>query len=190
MPFTIRPAQYEDAEAIAHVQVESWKTTYAGIVPQAFLDTFDIPQRIPKWHDLLSTPNSPIFVAQDKDPTSTIVGFISGGPTREQSVPPDAPRYDAELYAVYLLESSQRHGLGRTLTQTLAAALNQQGFQSLLVQVLEQNPAVTFYQHLGAVEIARTTIHIGGADLPELTLAWPSLAPLLPSRTEQPNPIA
>ncbi len=177
MPHAIRPARYDDAKAIAYVQVESWKTTYTGIVPQPFLDAFDVPQRIPKWQELLLDPALILFVAEDD--SSNLVGFISGGPLRPQSLPAAVHPYAAELYALYLLQSSQRHGLGRTLTQTLATALHHQGFQSLLVQVLEQNPAVAFYQHLGAVEVARTTIQIGGKDLLELALVWPSLTDLL-----------
>jgi len=176
MSHAIRPARYDDAAAIAYVQVESWKTTYTGIVPQPFLDAFDVPQRIPKWQELLLDPALILFVAED--PSANLVGFISGGPLRPQSLPAAHP-YDAELYALYLLEPCQRLGLGRTLTQTLATALHHQGFQSLLVQVLEQNPAVGFYKHLAAFEVARTTIQIGGKDLLELALAWPSLSDLL-----------
>ena len=49
----------------------------------------------------------------------------------------------------------------------------------MLVWVLEQNPAVSFYEHLGAVLIARKVINIGGADLQELAFGWPSLDRLI-----------
>jgi len=41
----------------------------------------------------------------------------------------------------------------------------------MIVWVLEQNPSVSFYERLGAVQIARKVINIGGADLQEWPLA-------------------
>jgi hypothetical protein len=35
---TLRPATVADAAAISHIHVESWRTTYRGVVPDAFLD--------------------------------------------------------------------------------------------------------------------------------------------------------
>ena len=49
----------------------------------------------------------------------------------------------------------------------------------MLVWVLEQNPSVSFYERLGAVQVARKIINIGGADLQELALGWPSLDRLI-----------
>jgi GNAT superfamily N-acetyltransferase len=87
--------------------------------------------------------------------------------------------YDAELYAIYLLRERQRQGIGRTLGLALASALQTSGFTSMIVWVLEQNPSVSFYERLGAVQIARKIINIGGADLQELALGWPSLVRLI-----------
>lgn len=43
----IRPAHEGDAQGIAHVHTESWKTTYRGIVPDDFLDHLTIESRLP-----------------------------------------------------------------------------------------------------------------------------------------------
>jgi hypothetical protein len=63
----------------------------------------------------------------------------------------------------------------------LASALQSKGFTSMLVWMLEQNPSVSFYERLGAVQIARKIINIGGADLQELAFGWPSLDRLIAS---------
>ena len=34
---TIRPAEIDDAAAIARVHVDTWRSTYAGIIPQHYL---------------------------------------------------------------------------------------------------------------------------------------------------------
>ena len=45
----IRLAAPEDARGIAQVQVESWNTTYPGIVPKSYLDSLDIKKREKIW---------------------------------------------------------------------------------------------------------------------------------------------
>ena len=167
MSFRIRPATPADAASIARVHVASWKTTYPGIVPQGFIDALDEEDRRRRWLQSFKADAHPIFLAESN---STIFGFIDGGPIRQP-----VEDYDGELYALYLLQNCQRQGAGRALVQHLARSLHSQGFQSMLVWVLEANPAVGFYQHLGAIPVTRQTIEIGGATLPELALGWPNL---------------
>jgi ribosomal protein S18 acetylase RimI-like enzyme len=171
MNLTIRRAKIEDAGAIAHVQVESWKTTYAGIVSDVFLTSLNKQERTQSWQEQILADNIALLVAEDE---TGIFGFAAGGEVRER-----LDDYDAELYAIYLLRERQKQGAGRTLCLTLASALQTRGFTSMLVWVLEQNPSVSFYERLGAVQIARKVINIGGADLQELAFGWPSLDRLI-----------
>jgi GNAT superfamily N-acetyltransferase len=174
MAITIREGNLQDAAAIAHVHVQSWKSTYPGIVPAAFLDTLHEAEQTEKWKQWFLTAPMSVFVAEDEN---GIFGFANGGALRGQ-----VAEYDAELYAIYLLRSAQRHGSGRSLTQAMAAALHCKGFKRMLVWVLEQNPSAGFYQHLGAVPVARRLIDLGGVALPELALGWPTLDRLLTER--------
>lgn len=171
MNLAIRKADIEDAAAIARVQVESWKTTYAGIVSEVFLASLNQEDRMRSWQEQILAGNVTIFVAEDQ---GEIFGFAAGGEARE-----NLDKYDAELYAIYLLRERQSQGVGKTLSLALAFALREKGFTSMLVWVLEQNPSVSFYQRLGAVQIARKVINIGGADLQELAFGWPSLDHLI-----------
>jgi ribosomal protein S18 acetylase RimI-like enzyme len=171
MNLTIRKAKIEDAGSIAHVQVETWKTTYVGIVSDAFLTSLNKEERTQRWQEQILADNISILVAEDE---TGIFGFAAGGEVREK-----LDDYDAELYAIYLLRERQKQGAGRTLCRTLVSALQTKGFTSMLVWVLEQNPSVSFYKRLGAVQIARKVINIGGADLQELAFGWPSLDRLI-----------
>lgn len=174
MPFTIRPANVADADALTCVQVESWKTTYPGIVPDSFLDRIGDLITSAKWKERLQSGELQTFVSEGEN---GVVGFVTGGRLRE---PVDGPgECDGELHAIYLLREVQRQGLGRKLTQSLASALRSQGMRSMLVWVLEENPAVSFYQQLGAVMVAQKYIDIGGKQLSELALCWPSIDELL-----------
>jgi L-amino acid N-acyltransferase YncA len=172
----IRPAKIEDAPAIAHVHNESWKTTYAGIVPASFLANLDTEARTGMWREQLANGNSIIFVAEA---ASDIVGFVCGGPLREP-----LETYDAELYAIYLLQEQQQQGTGRLLIHTLATTLLERNFTRMLLWVLAQNPATSFYKHLGAIEIAQKQIEIGGATLEELAFGWTDLHPLVSDKLQ------
>jgi L-amino acid N-acyltransferase YncA len=163
---SIRPATQPDAPGIARVHVESWRTTYAGIVPDEYLATLNEAQRATGWREQLSN-NLEVSVA---DLDGDVVGFITGGPIRGP-----IQSYDAELYAIYLLQSAQGQGIGAALLQELATSLRNRGFHSMVVWVLEQNPAKRFYIRTGAQPLTSKDIEIGGATLTEVAYGWPDL---------------
>jgi L-amino acid N-acyltransferase YncA len=137
----IRPATESDATAIAHVHIQSWRSTYAGIIPTPFLAALNEADRTAQWSEWLKL-ELPVYVA---DHLGEIVGFIGGGPIREPVEP-----YDAELFAIYLLEGAQRQGTGSTLLKALARELHQRGFTNLIAWVLESNVSRHFYEATGA----------------------------------------
>ncbi len=165
----IRRATPEDAAAIAHVQVESWRTTYSGIVPDAYLQELDEAQRASRWLELLNA--DPDFFVAERD--QQVVGFAVGGASRDK-----VECCDAELYAIYLLAESQRAKIGSDLLRELARALIARGFASMDVWVLARNPAKGFYTRLGAHYAATKQIEIGGASLMEQGYVWPDLQTL------------
>lgn len=177
----IRQAVESDAQAIARVLVDSWRTTYAGIVPAAHLAGLDYDQRAARWRNLIADRRQITYVALDRKDRA--VGFVSGGPERTgRSVDPSVgdgdPSHGGELYAIYLLRSGQRQGLGRRLVGTLCAWFLRQGAQAMLTWVLAENPARRFYAALGGTELRRQTITIGGKELVEIAYGWNDISPL------------
>jgi ribosomal protein S18 acetylase RimI-like enzyme len=162
----IRRAETEDAAGIAHVQVASWRTTYAGIVPEPFLATMNEREGTARWKLLVNDGND-VFVAERE---GRIVGFAIGGASRDR-----VEGCDAELYAIYLLEAVQRTRIGTDLLHELARALSGRGFASMDVWVLAENPAKGFYARTGAHYAAAKEIEIGGARLEEHAYVWPDL---------------
>lgn len=169
----IRRAELQDAPHIARVHVASWRNTYAGIVPQAYLDMLDETVFTARWQEWIGEDKVPILIAEDDQ---GIFGFISGGPNREVAL---SDIYDGELYAIYLLPSHQRHGAGRALIRELAGILLDSGYRGMMVWLLEANPASRFYRRLGAVDVSSRSIEIGGAKLAEIALGWPDAGTLL-----------
>jgi ribosomal protein S18 acetylase RimI-like enzyme len=167
MDATIRQATEDDAATIAHVHVASWRSTYAGIVPDAYLQSLDVEARAQSWRERLAARKAIFFTAEDD---AQVCGFVCGGEMRE-----GIAGYDAELYAIYLLRDRQRRGIGRRLTEALVGSLRAAGFRSMGAWVLKRNPAVQFYESLGAIQIGEKLIEIGGVQLEELALGWPDL---------------
>jgi L-amino acid N-acyltransferase YncA len=166
---SIRVAEVRDAAAIAHVHVQSWLTTYKGIVPQKYLAALNEAERVPLWQDWLARETS-VFVAEIE---GQVIGFAGGGAIRQP-----LHAYDSELYTIYLLQDAQGRGVGKALLGAVANALLQKGHKSMIVWVLAQNPAVRFYAKAGAQFLKSQAIEIGGIQLTESALGWPDLKAL------------
>jgi GNAT superfamily N-acetyltransferase len=167
---TIRPALANDARDIARVHVESWRTTYKGIVPQSYLEKLEVNARATRWEELLRG-GSTTLVAED---AGSLCGFINGGPLREL-----LGEHDCEIFAIYILAGAQRHGIGKDLMHALAETLARGGYQRPLVWVLAENPSRDFYARLGGRRVADKLIDIGGAELVEVAYGWESMDDLL-----------
>lgn len=163
----IRPAKITDAAAIAKVHVDSWRTTYKGIVPDDFLSNLSHEQRERFWCKILLEASRTNFVYIAEDDRGNIVGFASGGPERS-----GGQEYTGELYAIYLLDTHQRQGIGRELTATLVKRLIQEGMNSLVLWVLAENPARGFYERLGGHPVYERPIRIGDVQLIEVGYGW------------------
>ena len=163
---SIRVAEVRDAAAIAHVLVQSWVTTYDGIVPTEYLASLNEAERVRLWQDWLTRDIS-VFVAEIAGEGS---GCVGGGAIRES-----VEAYDSELYTLYLIKEAQGRGVGKALLGAVIQALDEKGYRSMLVWVLEENPAVQFYERAGAQRVTAKEIGIGGVQLSEIALGWSGL---------------
>jgi L-amino acid N-acyltransferase YncA len=170
---SVRPATEQDASAISHIHVQTWLTTYAGIVPQDYLSSLNEAERVPVWRQWLVQDIQAYVAELDGE----VVGFACGGQIRET-----LREYDAELFAIYVLKRAQGFGIGTALLGSLAASLTARGFTSMVAWCLQDNPSAGFYGKTGALRVSSKTIEIGGALLPEVAFAWPNLKMLAASR--------
>ncbi|HLX30045.1 MAG TPA: GNAT family N-acetyltransferase [Casimicrobiaceae bacterium] len=147
---------------IAQVRIDSWRTTYRGLVPDAYLASMDVEPSARMWERVLSAgPNTAsVFVAERN---GEVVGFAAGNMLKE-------PRYDlnAELTAVYLLREYQRAGIGTRLVDTVAKAQRAHGAHGLIAWVIAGNkPARGFYEGLGATLLVEQPFEWDGLPLIE-----------------------
>jgi GNAT superfamily N-acetyltransferase len=169
----IRVAQPDDAAALARVHVDTWRTTYSGIVPDAHLASLSYEQREQRWRDSLAAPGADTCLYVATDDSGRVIGFASGGPERTGD-----PTYQGELYAIYVLKEYQQRGIGRQLAAAVVNYLLRMGLQSMLIWVLTQNPSRKFYEALGGQPVREQEIVIGGATLIEVAYGWQDIRPL------------
>lgn len=173
---TVRRATLDDLRGMARVHVETWRTTYRGMVPDDRLDCLtvdsDIAGGFGSW---LKDPPPDVAQIVAVSPAGEIVGFALACPARE----PD-PNYTGELGAIYVLKSHQGRGVGTALVREVARHLVSTGRTSMLVWVLEPNPYRGFYERLGGVPYRTRQRHsrIAGGPLPEVSYGWKDIRPL------------
>ena len=163
----IRLAQLSDAGGIARVHVDTWRASYRGIIPDAHLDSLSYEQREQRWRDNFAGFGPDVFMYVATDDDSRVIGFAGGGPERGGD-----PTYKGELYALYLLQSYQRRGIGRGLTRAVARHLAKQDRSSMLAWVLAQNPSRKFYEALGGQYLYEKPVTIGSAELMKVAYGW------------------
>ncbi len=173
-PIHLRPARVEDAAGIARVHVDTWRTSYGGIVPAEHLAKMDYAERTQRWRARLSDANDPAFTFVAETDAGEIVGFAVGMPEREND-----PVYHGELGGLYLLQAYQRQGIGRRLVIEVVRRLRDLGFTNLLIWALAENPACGFYAALGGKPVRAKTVVIGGKELREVGFGWDTLTGLL-----------
>lgn len=160
----IRKAVLSDAQNIAIVHVDSWRTTYKGIVSDEFLTNLSYEERKRLWENVI--PNGNVFVAENEE--GQIVGFSSGGKERTGKY----KKYDGELYAIYILKEYQGKGLGKELIQPIINDLKNSNINSMLVWVIEDNNARYFYESLGGIRIDSEMVEIAEKKVKEIAYGW------------------
>lgn len=115
---SVRPARPDDAGALAHVQVVTWRAAYAGVLPAHALDALTEEAVTAGWRAAITVPPSPrhrVLVALE---SGSVVGYAAVAPATDEDRDPSA---DGELLALYVHPAAGRRGHGSRL---LAAAVD------------------------------------------------------------------
>jgi GNAT superfamily N-acetyltransferase len=167
--FAVRVATQADAEGIAYAHVESWETSYRGVLPDGVLDRIDVGQRVESRRRLRGEPGGRHHVAYHVTHRG-IVGVFDAGESRRPGP------YDGEVYALYLLHRAKRYGLGREMVERTMEWLPTRGMRSLIIWVLENNHhARRFYEAMGGRAGARIGSAVGGYPVVEVAYVWDRL---------------
>lgn len=162
----IRPARLEDAPDLARIQVDSYRSAYAGILPEDYLDQFSLDDQERDWIEMLGPKGSDgILIAEDGD--SRLSGYAVGRAPASYPQP-----YDCELVSLHVRRDAHRRGIGRALVSATAEQLATRGCQALVLWVLEANPARGFYERLGAARLEGRKPMINAY---EIAYGWPDI---------------
>lgn len=130
----LREAAREDLLGITKVKIDTWKSTYKGMISDEILDNLDLNEQAEKLKDLLPRKDDKKFLlAAEVD--GVIVGFAAGGIERDGKY-----GVDGEVYAIYVLKEYQNQNIGKNLMKYSIEKLSDMGLISSLVWVLESNP--------------------------------------------------
>jgi ribosomal protein S18 acetylase RimI-like enzyme len=122
---SVRVAWSADADAVAAVQVASWRETYAGLLPPEVLDSLDVAEFAEQWARSMTKPadaRNRVLVALERN---DVRGFAVTGPSTD----PDAdPVTDGEIAELLVDRSTRGQGHGSRLLQAAVDTLRQDRF--------------------------------------------------------------
>ncbi len=170
---TVRQAGEADAPGIARVHVETWRSTYAGLLPTPYLVGLSSARQAAMWTQLLQQPSERrgTFVAIERE--LGVVGFVSVGAVRKIPVTPDEEwRGAGEVFTLYVSPDHQNAGLGRRLLAAGFGELAQRGLQRALIWVLAPNPSRFFYHAMGGAPIGVQQENFAGQAVDEIAYGW------------------
>jgi GNAT superfamily N-acetyltransferase len=136
----LRPAQADDAMAVARVHVRSWQVAYRRLLPDEYLDQLR-PEDRAKTYDFANLdPLKPRTVVAAEE--GVILGFATTMPSRDADLPEHG-----ELCALYVDPNKWGQGIGAALIAAARANLLALGYRKALLWVLVGNArAERFYR--------------------------------------------
>ena len=167
----VRPARLADGAGIGRVQSASWQSTYAGLLPDSVLLRMTPERQARLWRRYLGDHRSPMGAVYVAEGPHGVVGFGSCG--AEQTGTLD---FTGEVYTLYVDDALHGRGLGRRLLRAMFARLRRDGRNSVVIWVLEGNPARFFYEAMGGIQVAERRSRQWGVDVGERAYGWYDLA--------------
>jgi len=169
----VRQAFPSDAEAIARIHVETWRSTYAGLLPDRVLAGMREANHRATWNGTLAAGRERgremVLVAEQAK--TGVVGFVSAGRVRGP-----LEGYDGEVYTLYVLPDFQNQGVGSRLLEGAFQRMGEQDIHGVMLWVLARNPSRFFYEAMGGLAVATRKERLWGVVLREIAYGWPDLA--------------
>ncbi len=166
----LRPAAPADARAIARIHVETWRTTYPGMLPDKALIDMTVDNKARSWRHALAQPGAAGAILLAEMPGDGAIGFASAGNNRHANLP-----FAGEVQTLYVLPDWQNQGIGRQLLNGCFAALRGRGLASAVVWVLADNPARFFYERMGGRRAGERDETLWGTSLHEIAYGWSAI---------------
>ncbi|HEU5035898.1 MAG TPA: GNAT family N-acetyltransferase [Nocardioides sp.] len=135
---SVRVAWADDARAIAELQLRTWRTTYADLLPAEALPE-DVDAAAAAWHAALSRPRDArnrVLVALERN---RVVGFAITSPAADPDCDPVA---DAELAELTVDPDERGRGHGSRLLQAAVDTLVADRFSRAVLWAIATDDAL------------------------------------------------
>ena len=138
----VRNANAGDAQKIAEIHVETWRTAYRGQISDVVLDAQNVEWRAAFWRERLLQAKDSVFVAED----GRVIGFCDLISSRDKDAGPAV----GEIAAIYVLSEHWRKGAGRALCDCALSEAQRRSYEVVTLWVLASNSgARRFYEAMG-----------------------------------------
>lgn len=160
-----RRAVPDDANAIAHAHINAWKSAYANLIPDPYLEQPNIADSQKRWQERLAQIDPNAFVGELHN---KVMSFCTIGPSDDPSAGPHV----GHIETIQVHPDARRSGLGQRLLAFSSNMLREHGYTEATLWVLEGNSrARAFYDACGWVldrgaSRCKTMIEIANAELP------------------------
>jgi ribosomal protein S18 acetylase RimI-like enzyme len=163
-----RAAREADAQKIADIYIETWRTTYAGSLPDRVLIGMSNERQAVYWTRAIRSGGEIVGVAEDDE--AGIVAVGSAGTNRSRS-----STLEGEVYTLYVQPDFQNQGIGEQLLAFLFGEIKTRGLRSAVIWVLAANPSRFFYETMGGKRVGEREEEMWGVKLREIAYGWPDL---------------
>jgi hypothetical protein len=130
----VRAARASDAPGLAHVQIASWQSAFAGLVPDAVIAELTSAeaagQFTERWRDAISAPPTSkhrVHVAVAAPGSPDLLGFAAAGPATDEDLWPGT---DGELYELHVVPGAAAGGHDERLLHAVAGTFAEDGFST------------------------------------------------------------
>jgi GNAT superfamily N-acetyltransferase len=163
---SLRAATIADAALIASIHTTSWRATYRGLLPDAFLDGEVAQERADWWEARMGAPGGErrmvLIAVLDDEP----IGFVCVERQPESA-------WGVLLDNLHALPGYQGIGVGKLLMRAARDWAREQGETQLHLYVLEGNrPAIAFYERQGWQFAGAEPDRMGGVDITALRYVY------------------
>jgi len=175
----IRKGNIDDIKAISKIYIDTWKTTYNGLVPENFLNELSYEEAENKWIHFFSDQLHQSFIYVAINDFEKIIGFAAAQNISDQE-------FQGELYALYLLPQAQGLGAGRSLISAIAEHFMEEGIFSMMVWVMKNNNSGRgFYKRLGGKYYTYRESEFGGFLVEDEAYGWKDISMLSVSNRDK-----
>lgn len=156
----VRSAARGDARRIGQIHVDSWRETYASLLPAPFLINLSAERMASRYaHGIAhAAPGCGTLVCLRGE--KHVAGFATFNPCR-------LTKGRGEVSTLYVDPNDAGQGIGSALLAAALDALAAKGFSEVTIRVLMGNPAHHFYRAMGGRKSGEIPSHMAGAAITE-----------------------